>query len=287
LIGISLDPRQLQIPPPKNWQDFEDLIHEVFVAEWGDPNAQKHGRRGQPQYGVDVFGSPNRDAAVIEGVQCKGKDRSFGARATVNEFDAELAKAEEFRPQLSRWTFATTAPTDARLQGHALQTSAQRAKEGRFPVSVLGWQDIERLLCTHLKVLEHFYPNLTFDVASLLADLKAIALSGRGNSSPVPEMHVGSQRWSRIDFKVGRDIGQALLGRKLGPGDAVACPRLGEADAVIAELRRGYSVRLVGDPGGGKSVCGYQAAQTLAAEGWIVVRHGFETSGCACSGGQG
>ena len=128
--------RHLQIQPPKNWQDFEDLIHELFVAEWRDPNAQKNGRRGQPQHGVDVFGSRNGDYAHVDGVQCKGKDQKFGARATVKEFDVELAKAECFRPKLSSWTFATAAPTDGRLQAHARYVSAERANEGRFPVFV-------------------------------------------------------------------------------------------------------------------------------------------------------
>lgn len=48
-----------QHPPPKNWQDFESLCHDLWKEIWKDPNAQKNGRSGQEQHGVDVFGQPN------------------------------------------------------------------------------------------------------------------------------------------------------------------------------------------------------------------------------------
>jgi hypothetical protein len=75
--------RSKQIAPPKSWADFEDLCHAIFRAEWNDRYAQKNGRNGQPQHGVDVFGSPNAVRDVSHGVQCKGKDRAYGRKATL------------------------------------------------------------------------------------------------------------------------------------------------------------------------------------------------------------
>lgn len=79
-------------------------------------------------------------------------------------------------------------------------------------------------------------------------------------------------RWYPISFSNSRDLGPALMGRGLGPSDAVACPQLIETNVVIKQLKCAYSARLVGDPGSGKSVCAYQVAYTLACEGWSVVR---------------
>jgi hypothetical protein len=62
--------------------------------------------------------------------------------------------------------------------------------------------------------------------------------------------------------------------RQSRPSDATACPRLVEADTVVRQLRRAFSARLVGEPGSGKSVSAYQAALTLALQGWLVVRLG-------------
>jgi hypothetical protein len=79
-------------------------------------------------------------------------------------------------------------------------------------------------------------------------------------------------QWHPIIFSSSRDLGPALLGRGLGPSDAVACPQLTETTIIIKQLKCAYSARLVGVPGSGKSVCAYQAAYALACEGWSVVR---------------
>ena len=36
-----------QLNPPANWNDFEDLCHKLWRSIWGDPNTQKHGRKGR------------------------------------------------------------------------------------------------------------------------------------------------------------------------------------------------------------------------------------------------
>lgn len=135
--------RAKQIAPPKNWERFEELCHSLFKSVWNDPLAQRNGRRGQAQHGVDVFGSPTGDRAEYEGVQCKGKEANYGAAATVDELLAEVRKAELFSPKLKHWIFATTAPVDGSLQKAARELSVERAKGGLFTVSVLGWEEIQ------------------------------------------------------------------------------------------------------------------------------------------------
>ncbi len=49
---------KLALPPPRDGQPFEDLCRDLWAELWRDPNAQKHGRSGQKQHGVDVFGQP-------------------------------------------------------------------------------------------------------------------------------------------------------------------------------------------------------------------------------------
>ena len=135
-----------QIAPPKEWAQFEDLCLALFKEVWKDPLAQKNGRKGQPQRGVDVYGSKGGDPRALWGVQCKGKDANYGGKPTRTELEAELAKAESFKPTLAGWVFATTAPTDGALQEAAREISLERTKSGGFPVSVLGWEEIQALL---------------------------------------------------------------------------------------------------------------------------------------------
>jgi hypothetical protein len=279
-----MDFRSKQIAPPKSWAEFEDLCHAIFEAEWNDPHAQKNGRGGQAQHGVDVFGSPNAVRDVFHGVQCKGKDKNYGRKPTFKELTQEIAKADSFTPSLEHWVFATSAPKDEKLQRAARELSVARQAKGLFTVTVLGWDDIQYLLSRHPNVVQDFYPEHAFDIPGLLNALRELP-SGEDvrellahvrrfvetRSAPNSAV-VNEEIWVRETFSESRDLGPALLGRSLGPADAGACPRLQEVDMTISQLRRAFFVRLVGGPGSGKSVCAYQVARDLAASGWMVFR---------------
>ena len=276
-----MEDREKQIPAPKSWITFEDMCHCLFKAIWGDPLAQKNGRSGQPQHGVDVFGSPGGNYGIYQGVQCKGKDKQYGAKPNVKELECEIAKAERFEPSLQHWIFATTAPVDGVLQEAARNISAARKKEGRFTVSVFGWGQLESLLCEKKEVLQAFYPEYGSDFAKLLEGVQAmphgsevrelldIAKQAQYSSA---RLCLAQPTWQPVVFGEGRDLGPALMGRPLGPDDAAACPKLQESDAAVAELQRAFSVRIVGEPGAGKSLCAYQAAKQFAELGWHIVR---------------
>lgn len=250
--------RAKQISPPKSWETFEDLCHALFKVVWNDPTAQKNGRSGQPQHGVDVFGGRNGDRVRYEGIQCKGKSAILNARPTVAELLEEVAKADSFEPALSHWTYVTTAPVDAAVQRVARELSVERAKAGKFTVDVLGWEELQALMATAPSVVKEFYPEAAWDLAALLDAVKRVAPTG-----PAP-----AAVWRKISFDGVRDLGPALMGRPLGPGDAAACPRLVEADQVVAQLTAAYSARVVGDPGAGKSICAWQAARSLGVTAW-------------------
>jgi len=273
-----------QIAPPKEWAQFEDLCLALFKEVWKDPLAQKNGRKGQAQRGVDVYGLKGGDPRALWGVQCKGKDASYGGKPTRAELEGELTKAEGFKPTLAGWVFATTAPTDGALQEAAREISQERARSGGFPVFVLGWEEIQALLATAPKVIASFYPEHSNKLESvvealeelpsrdeslrltrLMEEVHSALVTGRGRPS-------AAGHWQRIKVGSGRDLGPALMGRRLGPEDAAACPRLDEADVVLSQLSMAYSARIIGEPGAGKSVCAYQAALTLARVGHDVMR---------------
>jgi hypothetical protein len=56
--------------PPDRWQDFEDLCLKLWRPRLID--AKKHGRSGQPQAGVDIFGRDPQTEGWV-GIQCKQK----------------------------------------------------------------------------------------------------------------------------------------------------------------------------------------------------------------------
>ncbi len=52
-----MQPSDMQVPPPADWQAFERHLYDLYQAEWG-ASVKLHGRTGQPQCGVDVYGQP-------------------------------------------------------------------------------------------------------------------------------------------------------------------------------------------------------------------------------------
>ena len=273
--------RAKQIAPPKEWGTFEDLCHALFKRVWQDPLAQKNGRRGQAQHGVDVFGSPNGDRLSYWGVQCKGKESNYGSKAEWSEVMAEIAKAEKFAPKLDKWIFATTAPADATLQKAARELSVKRRAEGLFSVDVLGWEEIQALMADTTEVISEFYPEHADHLPQVIEVLRALPSIEANIANLVESFHAkllepsnphGSAVWEMVTFDGDRGLGPALMGYSLGPSDATACPRLTEVSTVVTQLKIAYSARLIGEPGAGKSICSYQAAKVMTAEGFEVLR---------------
>src|SRR3954471_24396080 len=91
-----------ELPAPKRWQELESICFDVFSRMWKTTDAELHGRTGQPQAGVDVYGT-NRVEGIFTGVQCKGKDADYGGVLTEKELREEVAKALIFQPPLGAY----------------------------------------------------------------------------------------------------------------------------------------------------------------------------------------
>ena len=78
--------------------------------------------------------------------------------------------------------------------------------------------------------------------------------------------------WEHVTFHAQRDLGAALSGARLGPGDVHACPRLPEVSEVLDALNITSAVVLSGKSGSGKSITAYQALAARAGAGREVVR---------------
>lgn len=112
---------------PRDWQAFERLTRDLFARITGDVHTDLHGRSGQPQAGVDVFGTDQRSRACF-GVQCRGRGDGSAwnkSRLTAKELRREVTNARSFRPKLHAFVLLTTAPNDARLQKAAAENQCR------------------------------------------------------------------------------------------------------------------------------------------------------------------
>ncbi len=122
-------------PPPDDPTAFESLCLDLWKEIWGPQSgAQKNGRSGQPQAGVDVFGRVGEDWI---GVQCKQKSGLLRSKLRVAELEEEVEKARTFRPSLRRFLVATTGPRD-----EAVQQRAREITEAGFAVEIWSWSDL-------------------------------------------------------------------------------------------------------------------------------------------------
>ncbi len=146
--------KRLDLPPPRSHEDFEDLCLDLWKELLADPDAQKHGRSGQPQAGVDIF-ARRPDGAWV-GISCKARSKTLAVR----ELDDLVEKARHFEPSLSGFVIATTAPRDVRLQRFAREMTDLQRKAGSFSVAVYSWDDIVDELFDYPEVLSKHYPTL-------------------------------------------------------------------------------------------------------------------------------
>src|SRR5262249_51678309 len=124
---FSLD--QLQLLPPNKWEDLENLVKDLFRAEWRDFHAQRHGRQGQAQQGEGGVGQPS-SVPGWGGVQWKNKDLRARAKLPVKELGEKFRKARSSHPPLGQFIIATTAPQDARLQLEARKITDRHSRRG-------------------------------------------------------------------------------------------------------------------------------------------------------------
>lgn len=143
--------------PPRSWDTFEDLCHVLFAAHWQDRNAQKNGRSGQAQAGVDVFGKTPE--GKYWGVQCKLKSRLNKSELHKKEICDEIAKAALFQPALSHWIIATTANIDKKLQEFVHDLHQQQLAQKRFSIEIYDWTRITALLAQYPALAHRFYPQ--------------------------------------------------------------------------------------------------------------------------------
>lgn len=123
-------------PKPKDWDTFEEIVCDVFARKLNNHNLQRYGRSGQRQSGVDIAGLTEEG---LLGIQCKHHP---AGSITTSEIDDEIAKSEDFRPELDEFTIATSADRDATAHSHVLQLSKRREAENKYPVAIKFWQDI-------------------------------------------------------------------------------------------------------------------------------------------------
>lgn len=263
---------ELQIPPPRSWEQFEDLCLDLFRHVWNDPTAQKNGRRGQAQHGTDIVGQPNGPQGQYYGVQCKGKDALYSAIVTETALRAEVEKAKRFSPPLAQWILVTTAPKDALLEKVAREITAEHRAQDLFGVKVLGWEDLRSLIACYPDVIERHYPEHAPSRGERLDSVAAL-LSQLAGSTPLPAAQFVTPTEGNIEAieRAFGNVSRVLLGwPQETDGQWIERPELERMHALAGQPETNIAV-LLGGPGEGKSALLARLGNRLARDGSVLL----------------
>ncbi len=169
-------PSTSDLPKPKSWNEFEDIVWDIYTRRWQDPHAQRYGRSGQAQKGVDIYGRQSNSDKNIA-VQCKRfEDKSF----KTTTITLEVEKTEKLTFPISEYLIATTTSRDTEIQDFVMKLNQERTSENKFPVHVVFWDD----LCSYLAetnnqdLLKKHYP-IWEEIFKKQQDAGSVTLSNR------------------------------------------------------------------------------------------------------------
>ncbi|MCK4555240.1 MAG: hypothetical protein KAT83_01410 [Candidatus Aenigmarchaeota archaeon] len=144
-----------KIPPPKSWDEFEDIVTDVAKLLWKNPNVIRYGRTGQKQNGVDIVGEPVHIPNEFAGIQCKNLD----TKLNIGVVKKEIQKAESFEPPIKEFILACTDKRDVSLQTEVMKISQLRKKSEQFSVIIWFWDDLSLELAGSSTLMEKHYPQ--------------------------------------------------------------------------------------------------------------------------------
>ncbi len=161
----QIDPER--IDPPNNDEMFEDVCRDLVREAWKNPSANRVGRSGQNQFGIDVRGFDEN--GKITGIQCRKKDLLLKGKISETDIRNVVDDAKKHIPPLERLIIATTLPRDINLQNIAFSITVENKKVGLFTVEIWSWEDIKDLFSKNRKTLGYYFPEfkLTEDTWAL------------------------------------------------------------------------------------------------------------------------
>lgn len=214
------DLTHFEYPPPRSWEQFEELCADLFEVMWSDPGLTRHGRAGQVQFGVDIVAA--RGGIYPVGLQCKKKARWPVKKLSIGEVDHEVKEAEKFTPALKELYILTTAPGDGRLEKHVRTLNDLRKKQGKFQVQVLCWPEIVRRVARFDQVARKHFPF--GGGKNEFSPLLATWYTDGGT------LELANRDWHLAVSEVGEDLHEWPTGRVV--------VRQRETDAMMAKLQK-------------------------------------------------
>lgn len=146
-------------------KEFENLICDLFNADLNTINFEIYGRKGQKQYGVDVF---SEEHATL--IQCKYKENIENSKlkeTLKNEIEQEVKKIFDKNAvwhkeigKFKHFILASTFYHDTELQNFSLNLRDNNGNKYPVTIRYLGREEIIKLICKNENVMVKYFRNV-------------------------------------------------------------------------------------------------------------------------------
>lgn len=186
----------LSFPPPRNWQDFEQLSKDVAKFRLAG-DFENYGRQGQQQNGIDIYGWDRND--ISTGLQCKHKGHTptsvtkIVTSITTKVIDEEVLLADSFTPKIEHFIIATTTFRSVDLQNHLNKLNDIRKRSGLFKVEIWFWETFEEEINKHSDLAYFYYEEILKKFSQYNKDLHILSLIKNAVNRPAFKTYFNSE----------------------------------------------------------------------------------------------
>jgi tetratricopeptide (TPR) repeat protein len=229
-----------RINKPSDEYQFEAMCARIYGEVYGDKSPKRNGRRGQGQAGVDVF---VRAPEGIVGIQCKRyKDGGLKLKHVIGEIEAASRSAVS----IFRLIIATTAASDAQLQGEVLNLSMEREKSGMFPVEIDFWEEVEAHINGNPKLQALYDPTAPGGAFNILADRQDSISEAMGAKLELLSEQIGRPMAVVTDQSLPASLKESLntvvTGQIDAINDLIKAAKYKDANVQLEVLARTFSL---------------------------------------------
>jgi tetratricopeptide (TPR) repeat protein len=160
------------INPPESEVVFEKLCLTLLKRHWSRPGLERFAKRGEEQFGVDVFDTLGE--SPLYAAQCKLKEQWKSLEPA--EIREEVGKAKTFPSRLNHYAILTTGKISGAAQLAVQSINQEHRAEGLFTVELFTWEKITELIRQYPEIEQQFYGGLRVEeVATVSSKLDYIA----------------------------------------------------------------------------------------------------------------
>lgn len=155
----------MDYPIPAYWQDFERLTCEICKLLWNDPGAQRHGRSGQAQGGIDISGRDKTNGSQRVVVQCKKRvwktlpsKETPQNTLTIEDIDNEIKEFINSKKKADRYIIAFTGLRDTKIQNYIDNINDDKLYP--FEVNIWFWDEFSEWLNEYPQLEAKYYHDI-------------------------------------------------------------------------------------------------------------------------------